>query len=154
MSGTILLVLRLVLAVSLYAFLALGLYILWQDLRGKTRVLGARQYPTLVLSRAGEAEEQKQYRFTNAEVMVGRDPLSDLHLADRTISAQHARLSFHHGQWWVEDLRSTNGTFLNGEVVDEPLVITSGDQLRCGQVSFQVNIGEPEPAVETELSEP
>lgn len=144
MSGTILLILRLVLTAVLYAFLAMGLYLLWQDLRGKNHSPGLHQFPPLVMTRIGEGEEKKPYHFTNPEVTIGRDPLSDLHLADRTISAQHSRLTYHHGQWWVEDLRSTNGTFLNGEVVDEPLVITTGDELRCGQVVFKINVGEPE----------
>ena len=69
---------------------------------------------------------------------MGRDPASDLYIEDKTISARHAKLSYHHGQWWVEDLRSTNGTFLNDEPVQEPLVLASGDRLRFGQVQWQV----------------
>lgn len=140
MSGTIILILRLLIIVALYAFLAWGLYLLWQDLRRQGQVLGTHSAPSLAL-----AQDATVYRFTRPEVIIGRDPVCDLHLPDRTISAQHTRLAHHHGQWWVEDLHSTNGTFLNGEPVSEPLVIASADELRCGQVVFQIQIGNAEP---------
>jgi pSer/pThr/pTyr-binding forkhead associated (FHA) protein len=63
-------------------------------------------------------------------------------LDDPTVSNTHARLSYHHGQWWLEDLRSTNGTFLNDEAVASPLVVTDGDVVRCGQVQFTLAPGE------------
>ena len=43
-------------------------------------------------------------------------------------------------EWWVEDLDSTNGTFLNQIQVEEPMVITSGDDLRCGRINIQIKI--------------
>jgi pSer/pThr/pTyr-binding forkhead associated (FHA) protein len=63
-------------------------------------------------------------------------------LEDSTVSAQHSRLSFRQGHWWVEDLRSTNGTYLNNEPISASLVITNGDEIRCGQVVLTVIIGE------------
>jgi hypothetical protein len=140
MSATILLILRLLLAASLYAFLAWGIYILWQDLRRQSQVLGTRTAPSLSLTHNAHV-----YRFTTPEVVIGRDPVCDLHMPDRTISAQHTRLTHHHGQWWVEDLHSTNGTYLNNQPVTEPLVITSQDELRCGTLVFQLQIGSAEP---------
>ncbi|MFU8774027.1 MAG: FHA domain-containing protein, partial [Anaerolineales bacterium] len=56
--------------------------------------------------------------------------------------AQHARLSFHHNQWWIEDMGSKNGTFLNQQFVATPLVVTSGDELLFGQVRIIVMLGE------------
>ena len=47
--------------------------------------------------------------------MIGRDTHCDLSVMDEALSAHHARITFHHGQWWLEDLNSTNGTFLNRE---------------------------------------
>jgi pSer/pThr/pTyr-binding forkhead associated (FHA) protein len=74
-------------------------------------------------------------------VIIGREAVCDCRLDDPTVSNRHARLSYHHSQWWVEDLRSRNGTFLNGEPVQEPVVIIGGDNLRCGQVSIDVTLG-------------
>lgn len=141
MSGPVLLILRIALAASLYAFLGLAFYQLWRDLKEQTSLAASRQPPVLGLLRQA-AGEMTPSRFNLPEVIIGRDPACDCTLEDSTVSAQHTRLSFRQGQWWVEDLRSTNGTYLNEEPVTTPMVITSGDQLRCGQATLTVTVGE------------
>jgi pSer/pThr/pTyr-binding forkhead associated (FHA) protein len=141
MSGPVLLILRIALAASLYAFLGLAFYLLWRDLKEQTSLAASRQSPVLGLLRQA-AGEMTPSRFNLPEVIIGRDPACDCTLEDSTVSAQHTRLSFRQGQWWVEDLRSTNGTYLNEEPVTTPMVITSGDQLRCGQATLTVTVGE------------
>ena len=93
-----------------------------------------------------------QWQFTALEAKLGRDPASDLVLEDKTISAQHARLTYHHRQWWIEDLRSTNGTYLNEEPVTAPIVLTDGDHLRLGGLVFQVQL-DSQPNQNYELGE-
>ncbi len=141
MSGTILLVMRFIIAVTLYGFIAWILYTLWQDLKRQSEQLAARTPPTLNLLPITEGEAKPTF-FTKPEISLGRDPACDLHLDDGTASAQHARIFYRQKQWWVEDLNSRNGTFLNEEFVSIPLVITNGDQLRCGQIIFTISIGE------------
>jgi pSer/pThr/pTyr-binding forkhead associated (FHA) protein len=63
-------------------------------------------------------------------------------LANETVSARHARLSFRRDQWWLEDLGSRNGTFLNGEALSAPVVLADMDEVRCGQVSFTIGLSE------------
>jgi hypothetical protein len=140
MSGPILLLLRLMLVIALYSFLGWALLTLWRDLKRQGELLSSRQAPALTLLRRAGADFESLH-FTIPDVSIGRAPTSDLALEDKTVSATHARLSFHHGQWWVEDLNSRNGTFLNDEPVSQPLVITSGDELRCGQVALTIGIG-------------
>ncbi len=146
MSGVILLVLRFALAAALYAFLGWAIWLLWKDLRQQSKAMAGPQVPPIVLSLQGD-EPSAAYRFTIPEVLVGRDPACQCHLEDQTISAQHARLAYHHSQWWVEDMRSRNGTFLNQEPAKEPLVLADGDQLRFGQVVFQIRLGDSETSV-------
>jgi pSer/pThr/pTyr-binding forkhead associated (FHA) protein len=74
-------------------------------------------------------------------VILGRDAACDYPIDDQTISSKHAQLSFHHQQWWLEDLRSTNGTYLNDETVTSPVVVTNGDRLRLGHLGVKVEIG-------------
>lgn len=144
MSGPVLLVLRIAIAVALYAFLVWGLWLLWHDLRRQSRALSAPVNPALVLSMPG-GDQPTMYRFTMPEVTVGRDPTCECRLDAPTISARHARLSFHHAQWWLEDLHSRNGTFLNDEPVRSQVVVTSGDSLRCGSLVFVIEITEEDP---------
>lgn len=145
MSGIILLVLRLLAALAIYLFLGWALYTLWLDLRQASQ-LQRLHTPALILSRL-DSSELTALRFTSPQVIIGRDTSCACHIDDITISAQHARLSYHHAQWWVEDLESTNGTYLNDEPAKIPLVVAAGDQLRCGQIVFSVAIVESEPSL-------
>ena len=83
-------------------------------------------------------------KFNQPEIVIGRDTSCDLILEEKTVSAEHARLSFHDGRWWVEDLRSRNGTYLTQELLTTAVVLTSGDHLQLGQVVDQIMIGEVE----------
>jgi predicted component of type VI protein secretion system len=140
MSGTFLLILRLGMALALYAFLGWAILTLWRDIKRQSELLAVRKVPEIVLrEQMGES-----YRFNVPELIIGRNQNSDLILAEKTVSAEHARLSYHHGNWWVEDLLSRNGTYLNQELLSEPVVITTGDELRFGQVILRIDIGEYE----------
>jgi len=139
MTGSLLLILRLLIAVSLYAFLGLALYILWKDLKRQTGEVGRKTPPRLNLAYQ-DGETIRNYSFSVPELTIGRDISCECIVGDTTVSAQHARLIFQQGQWWVEDLRSTNGTYLNHELVISPLVIANGDLLRLGQAIFTIDI--------------
>lgn len=139
MSGVVLLVLRVLLAVALYAFLAWALVTLWRDLQRQADLQTVRRIPPLKFTLADQEHDQERL-FSQPEVIIGRGSNCDLMLDDKTVSGRHARLAYHHGQWWLEDLASTNGTFLNDEPVIIPVVLTNGDQLRCGQVAGRVEL--------------
>ena len=150
MSGVIVLALRLALAACLYAFLGWALFSLWRDLQTRSASLAGRKAPSLSLTLQRKGRETIRRAFQQTEIMVGRDPACDVLLDDEAISARHVHLSYHHGQWWVEDLGSTNGTRLNQSPLDTPTVITTGDQIECGHTALIVSIGaaiEPSPTM-------
>jgi hypothetical protein len=139
MDAVIVFIIRLLMAVILYAFLGWALITLWRDLKRQGRWAATRQAPPIVLK---SPEGFGVFRFEKPEIIIGRDSTHDITVSDLTVSTQHARLSFHHNQWWLEDLDSTNGTFLNQEAVTGPTVVDNGDQVRCGQVVFDILIEE------------
>src|SRR4030042_2305048 len=141
MSAIVLLVLRILLAGLLYGFLGLVIYTLLRDLKQQGELLAARQPPPLTLTSLMEANAHSLH-YTQPEIILGREPKCDFPLDDQTISSQHARLSYHHQQWWLEDLASTNGTFLNDEAVTAPVVITHGDGLRLGHRGVRIAMGQ------------
>lgn len=141
MSGILLLVLRILLVASLYAFLGWALITIWRELRVQGQLISAPVIPALTLTLM-ESSADEPVSLDSGEVIIGRSSNCDYSISDETVSARHARLSYHHNQWWAEDLKSTNGTYLNDERVSVPTVIVSGDELRCGQVSLLISIDE------------
>ena len=141
MSAPFVLVLRVLLAASLYAFLGWTLFTVWHELRAQGTLLAARKIPGINLNIKVDNQPPSQRYFTQSEILLGRDTHCDIPLPDDTVSTRHARLSHHHGQWWLEDLGSTNGTRLNREKVSIPTVVINGDQIECGKAFITINLG-------------
>lgn len=140
MAG-LLLIVRIVIAGALYAFLGWALWTMWKELQSQSSGQILRRAPILQFL-IELPEGTRTQHFNKNEVVIGREASSDCVLADSTVSSRHALLSYHHLQWWLEDLDSTNGTFLNEEPVTEPAVLASGDRIRCGAIWIKVDISE------------
>lgn len=138
MTGIVLLSLRILSGLALYVFLGGALYLLWRSLQNDALKLSTRQVIpiNILVSTPGEAD--RLFQFSQSNVAIGRDPDCDCVLPHGTVSARHARLSFHHAQWWVDDLLSTNGTLLNNEPLHMPTVVANGDTIRCGQIILTI----------------
>jgi S1-C subfamily serine protease len=73
--------------------------------------------------------------MASATFLVGRDADADLRLSpegDRAASARHATISFEDGRWWIRDLNSRNGTFVNGERLEGEAELANGDRIAFG----------------------
>src|SRR5258708_37586427 len=140
MSGPVALALRLLLTLALYAFLGWTLWTIAQDLRRTGDRLSTRRIPPIRVDFLDGSRGTISRTFDHAEITVGRDPHCEVSLDDETVSARHARLKFHHEQWWIEDLRSTNGTSLNQNKLRIPTVLTSGDEIRCGEALVRIGM--------------
>ena len=142
MSGPIVLALRLITAFALYGFLGWALFLLWRDVQKQGLSLANRRVPGISLTvRHGRAAPTLTH-FAQPEIILGRDPGCDIPMTDDTVSTRHAQLTYHHGQWWLEDLESMNGTTLNKIRVNMPTVITSGDEIMCGATRLIVSLSE------------
>ena len=138
MSGIIFLILRFLLALALYAFVGWSIYVLWNELRLKSTTVVAQAVPEITLS--AEDLDNLLQSFVLPEITLGRDSTCNFIIPDETISSCHARLSYHHNQWWVEDMQSTNGTFLNDERLYTPTVVIDGDEIKLGKISLEISI--------------
>ncbi len=141
MSAILLLALRILMAIILYAFLGLAVYTMLRDLRQQGALIAARLPTPLTLTSLAGAGANSRH-FTKQEIILGREPGCDFPLDDQAVSSRHARLAYHHQQWWLEDLASTNGTYLNNEPVTMPVVITHGDELRLGHLEIKIELGQ------------
>ncbi|RME06256.1 MAG: FHA domain-containing protein [Anaerolineae bacterium] len=143
MSAWLFLFLRLVLTVVLYAFLGVALWAIWRDLQSRKPALGISPLYLEIL----QAGETTRRRFSAPEVSIGRAPQNLCRLDSSTVSARHARLFFRQGHWWLEDLGSTNGTYLNAERVEKAVIVVEGDKIRCGEIALRV-LGSDHPSTD------
>ena len=67
-----------------------------------------------------------------AGATIGRSRQCDVVLSDPNVSRQHAEVRPRGGSWVLTDLGSTNGSSLNGQVIDGPEVIRPGDEIELG----------------------
>jgi pSer/pThr/pTyr-binding forkhead associated (FHA) protein len=130
---------RVLMMVSLFAFLIIAFRLIWQSLHTKYSQAGNLVIPLLTLSYE-RFNHQVEQTFSSSEVSIGRDPECDLSVPNSTMSARHAMLSFHQNQWWIEDLHSTNGSFIEDLRIEEPMVIKDGDLIICGEVPITISI--------------
>jgi pSer/pThr/pTyr-binding forkhead associated (FHA) protein len=70
--------------------------------------------------------------------LLGRAPDCDCVLSDETVSRQHAALRHHEGFWFLRDLRSTNGTRVNGSRVLDEVEVRPGDRVTFGALAYRL----------------
>jgi hypothetical protein len=130
--------LRFLFLALLYVFLFAVVRILVRDLRAAAREPGIELGRLRVLS-SPEGEPPVGGVFgLDAVTTLGRDVNNAIVVEDRFASAEHAILTFRGRTWYVEDLGSTNGTFVNGSEVDGLAPMSFGDELQIGQVRLRL----------------
>lgn len=73
------------------------------------------------------------YSLEGDQLVIGRDSSSGIAINDAEVSRKHARLNFQGGKYVIEDLGSTNGTFVNGQRLTSSVVLKSGDVVSLGE---------------------
>jgi ABC-type multidrug transport system ATPase subunit/pSer/pThr/pTyr-binding forkhead associated (FHA) protein len=98
------------------------------------------QYPHLLVIKEGPSAG-KTYPLEGDEILIGREPNSTLQIDAPGVSRKHARLTFQNNQYLLEDLGSSNGTFVNGERITKSWPLKNGDLISLGkmiQLEYQV----------------
>ena len=129
--------LRILFLVFVYALLLQSIGALQRSL-GRAPAVAERGLAYLVVVSAPPDTHKRSERFPLRAVnAIGRDPGNDVVLRDDFSSARHAVVSQDAEGWWVEDVGSTNGTFLNGDRVVHRTVLHYGDEIEAGRVRLR-----------------
>ncbi|WP_161952827.1 FHA domain-containing protein [Moorella stamsii] len=134
--------LRFVFVVLIYLFLWHVLRLMYLELGpGHTlkRSPAARGRPVLTVLEAknGNIKRGERY-FLGENITIGRDKHNDIVINDIHVSARHAVITRSGEEWQLLDLDSTNGTYVNGQLLTGPQSLRPGDQVRIGGVTFKV----------------
>lgn len=87
--------------------------------------------PRLVVRRGPNPDHV--YLLQNDTTIVGREPINDAMFPDPEVSRRHCRIVQQKGEYFIEDLNSTNGTFVNGRRIFEITRLSSGDIIDFGE---------------------
>jgi pSer/pThr/pTyr-binding forkhead associated (FHA) protein len=122
----------------LYLFLFRIARALLGDLRAAAREPGAELGRLVVVTSPGGEPEEGTSLALDAIATIGRDVNNAVVVEDQFVSAEHAILTFRGRAWYVEDLDSTNGTFVNGSPVETVQPLGFGDVIQVGQVRLRL----------------
>jgi len=100
-----------------------------------TRTAGPRAPALVIIAPEAPAGRTMEVRRT---LVAGRGDTADFALDDGFASERHARFDNTEGRLWVDDIGSTNGTFVNGERIAQRTPLTAGDTVRIGGTIMEV----------------
>src|SRR6187200_1292681 len=95
-------------------------------------------FSILVNEKGGES---KRLEFDKPEVTIGRVQGNDIILPKGNVSKRHSRIVLKDGKFIIVDLKSTNGTYVNGRKITSPLVIKDSDKIYIGDFILSVEEG-------------
>lgn len=96
----------------------------------------------LVLLQGGQATP---FALTEDQTVIGRLPECTIQLQSNMVSRKHAEVSKSDDKFFVQDLGSGNGTFLNGKKIEQPTELKHNDRLKLGPMLFRFETDEPQP---------
>lgn len=130
--------LRLLFLAFLYLFLFVVVRVLVRDLRAAAREPQSELGRLLVAASPGGDLRVGTIFPLDAITTLGRDVNNTIVVDDHFASAEHAVLTFRGRTWYVEDVGSTNGTYVNGGRIDGVAPVGYGDEIQVGQVRFRL----------------
>jgi len=98
---------------------------------------GRSRVPSSVLVRTADGKKLGTYKLSEP-LEIGRSETSQIRLDDTYVSSSHARLFPRNGTWFVEDLGSTNGTYLNQQRVTSSSEVHPGDTVKVGKTVLEL----------------
>ena len=90
--------------------------------------------PRFVIMTKGDGD--RVFDIENERIVIGRGQDTQLMLANVSVSRHHAQIEVRDGECFIQDLESRNGTILNGERIEQPVQLASGDEVLVGKFSM------------------
>ncbi len=119
--------------ILIYSFLFLALYLIKQDL---SQIPSTTKEALLILPYSPSRRKKKTF-ILNGEKIIGRDKNCSIILEDSYASSQHARIYQKDNHFFIEDLESKNGTFLNGKRIKKETALKNGDKITIGKTELK-----------------
>ncbi len=132
---------RYLLVILLYLFMFRVVTALYGDLRSAAWYRDKRNSPFVgkleVLTSEGGLAKGQVFKVGLSGLKIGRGTNNDVVLPDSFASQEHAKFYIVQEEVWLEDLSSSNGTWVNGEKIMAPIQLVPGDYVKIGSITFQ-----------------
>lgn len=123
--------------IIIYYFIFNIIKMIYLDIRGTTNLnYVTNTYLKLINRKERLPFKVQEHYFIGDKTTIGREDKNNIILKDRFISKRHARIIKEKGVYYLEDLHSANGTYLNGERISEVIELKDKDIIDVGQVEF------------------
>ncbi len=133
-------VLKYVFIIIIYLFIFSILRLMYLDIRQMgTRGTSLENSYLKVVNRLDSLSfKMQEYYLLGGSVTLGRSSKNDIVIKDKFVSKNHLNITERNGNFYLEDLNSANGTYLNGEKVDAGTLIElqNGDKIGVGFIQF------------------
>lgn len=154
MPPFVLTVLRIVFLILLYFFVYRAIRSVYVDLRaasakpksgpaqgrprGRTAEGGRTGRPPKVVVVIDDHGTKLATHDLDGQLQIGRADACQIQISDTYASQFHARIYGQNGSWYVEDLGSTNGTYVNQRRITAPVEVKAGDRVRVGKTTLEL----------------
>ena len=148
LTGVAGMILQYVLLGLIYYFLFRIIKAVYRDLHGAQPVhmrrtapggdaAPARQPAQLAAVESGNTAMNTTTFFLPENTSIGRGQHNDIGIDNNFVSHEHACITLYNNEYWLADLHSTNGTWLNGTRIKDEVVLHAGDIIKIGDVAFR-----------------
>ncbi|MBY6929562.1 FHA domain-containing protein [Clostridium botulinum] len=129
--------------VVLYFIIYYALKIMYKDIKGggrRRRPMNSRGSFGLEILKPGESSDLKEGSVIpiRNDLTIGRKEENSISLSDQHVSGNHARVFVRNTGLFIEDLNSTNGTYVNGNKIRGKQKLSNKDEIRIGTSTFKV----------------
>ena len=133
--------LRLTFLAALFLFLYGVARVLARDLRSAERAQRSELGRLVVVTSEGDTPRAGAVFPLDVVTTIGRAASNTVVVDDQFASTEHARLTFRGRSWYLEDIGSTNGTYVAGEKIEAPVALRFGDEFTLGRARFRLERG-------------
>lgn len=137
MFNALSIVFKYIFIVIIYLFIFSIIRLIYLDIRSTDSFsLAGRPYLKLLNRRDSLSYKIKDHYVVEDKISLGRDKHNEIVLRDPFISKNHLVIVKDEGNYFLEDLNSANGTYINQEKVEDVVQLTNGDVLEVGNIEF------------------
>ena len=99
-----------------------------------------------ILTSTDQTVQNRRCALGKDPVIIGRHPDCDIHIDDASVSRRHAKVTFEGGQYYLHDLQSRNGTFLNGQKILHPTKLMDLSEIQICEITLIFSLGDVVPS--------